>query len=118
MAPRTAFLPRGLSCHDGESARAHDNITQPAWVMVLLSPKGQVWDTEEPVLSRGGEWRSTKKKKAPLSENKLLRKEDLGLTLTEMGSLGNAMDRSGRKDLPGRGKAVVETRVCFLKLRG
>ena len=56
-------------------------------------------------------------KKAPLSENKLLRKEDLGLTVTEMGSLGNGMDRSGRKDLPGRGKAVVETRVCFLKLR-
>ena len=52
-------------------------------------------------------------KKAPLSENKLLRKEDLGLTVTEMGSLGNGMDRSGRKDLPGRGKAVVETRVCL-----
>lgn len=63
-----------------------------------------------PVAGSGG----TSRKEAPLSEDKLLRKEDLGLTLTEAGSSGTRMDRSGRKDLPGRGKAVVETRLCFL----
>lgn len=26
VAPRTAFLPSGLSCHEGESPRVHDNI--------------------------------------------------------------------------------------------
>lgn len=92
--------------------------TQPAWEAGASLTKGiglghrgacsvQRWGVKE-----------HEEKKAPLSENKLLRKEDLGLTLTKTGSLGNSMDRSGRKDLPGRGKAVVETRVCVLKLRG
>lgn len=92
--------------------------TQPAWEAGASPTKGMGLGHRGACSVQGRGVEEHEGKKAPLSENKLLRKEDLGLTVTEMGSLGNGMDRSGRKDLPGRGKAVVETRVCFLKLRG
>lgn len=38
-------------------------------------------------------------KKAPLSENKLLRKEDLGLTLTETGCLGKGVFRKRHRQV-------------------
>lgn len=40
------------------------------------------------------------RRKAPLHDNNLLRKKDLGLTLKEPG----LQDRWGRKDQPGRGQ--------------
>lgn len=114
VAPRTAFLPRVLSCRKGESAGAHDNIcTASLRGRCFLHGRGGFGTQRNlfcPVAGSGG----TSRKEAPLSEDKLLRKEDLGLTLTETGSSGIRMDRSGRKDLPGRGKAVVETSLCFL----
>lgn len=51
----------------------------------------------------------TSRRKVPLSENSLLRKEDLGLTLTEMGLEKPVQTSGSRKNWWGLGKGVRTT---------
>lgn len=51
------------------------------------------------------------RRKAPLHDSSLLRKKDLGLTLT-----GTGRDRWGRKDQPGGARPWCKQALCFLRL--
>lgn len=80
--------------------------TQPAGRHVLLALEGWGWDIEEPFCPcgafPGAGSGGTLRRKSPLSENNLLRREDLGLTLTETGLEEPAL--TGGVGRPGGGQ--------------
>lgn len=87
---------------------------------MLLALEGWVWDTEEPILSllklplgQGMGVGRMPRRKPPLSENNLWRKEYLSLTLTETGSSGTCVDRWARQVQLEEGKAIVETSLVL-----